>query len=271
MNVYVRSKGKIFGPVDFSKVALACQDGLFAENAEISEDRIEWLSIAEAQELLRPKNAAPISLPSSDSGPTPILKAIPLQPLNPDAASASPVLAQPLILNSIASPPPTMPGGQQPILRPITQLPRFAGFWKRFAAYLIDIFVLSPITVLFWFVSGLVSGGMLNLAIQKDLPASVAIIISSIFQQVLSIIICWLYYAIMESSTLQGTLGKKLLGIKVTDLSGKPIGFGKASGRFFGKTISSLILGVGFLLAAFTEKKQALHDMLAGCLVVDRE
>ncbi len=79
MNVYVRSNGKIFGPVDFSKVALACQDGLFSQNAEISEDRIEWLSIAEAQELLKPKNAAPLP-PAPDNAP--VLTPIPDQPFS---------------------------------------------------------------------------------------------------------------------------------------------------------------------------------------------
>lgn len=84
-------------------------------------------------------------------------------------------------------------------------------------------------------------------------------------------IIGWLYYAGLESSSLQGTLGKRLMGIKVTDLDGDPIGFGTATGRFLGKAISSLILGIGYLMAAFTGKKQALHDMIAGTLVMMRD
>jgi uncharacterized RDD family membrane protein YckC len=74
----------------------------------------------------------------------------------------------------------------------------------------------------------------------------------------------------MESGSMQGTLGKKLLGIKVTDMEGGRIGFGRATGRYFGKILSGMIFMVGFLMAAFTEKKQALHDMLAGTLVVKR-
>jgi uncharacterized RDD family membrane protein YckC len=60
------------------------------------------------------------------------------------------------------------------------------------------------------------------------------------------------------------------LGIKVTDLSGERIGFGKATGRYFGKIISGLILLIGYIMVAFTEKKQGLHDMMAGCLVVSK-
>jgi uncharacterized RDD family membrane protein YckC len=78
----------------------------------------------------------------------------------------------------------------------------------------------------------------------------------------------WIYYASMESSSWQATLGKKILGLKVTDLAGNRISFARASGRFFGKILSGMILGIGFLMAGFTQRKQALHDILAGCLVL---
>jgi uncharacterized RDD family membrane protein YckC len=78
----------------------------------------------------------------------------------------------------------------------------------------------------------------------------------------------WLYHTWMESSRYQATLGKMALGIIVTDLYGNRISFARANGRFFGKWISGMVMNVGYLMAAFTEKKQALHDILAGCLVV---
>ena len=55
---------------------------------------------------------------------------------------------------------------------------------------------------------------------------------------------------------------------RVTDLGGQPIGFGRASGRYFARILSSLILMIGYLMAAFTARKQSLHDLLSGCLVV---
>ncbi len=75
----------------------------------------------------------------------------------------------------------------------------------------------------------------------------------------------WLYWALMESSRWRATLGKKILGLEVTDLEGRRISFARATVRYFGK-----IIFVGFIMVAFTEKKQALHDIIAGCLVVKK-
>ena len=74
----------------------------------------------------------------------------------------------------------------------------------------------------------------------------------------------------MESSSLQATLGKMIFGMKVMDLNGNRISFARATGRHFAKYISSAILFVGYIMAGFTERKQALHDMLAGTLVIRR-
>ena len=84
----------------------------------------------------------------------------------------------------------------------------------------------------------------------------------------ISTIIQWLYFSLTESSSWQATLGKKALGLTVTDLEGRRIGFGRATGRYFAKYLSTLILFIGWLMAGFTEKKQALHDMMAGTLVL---
>lgn len=86
--------------------------------------------------------------------------------------------------------------------------------------------------------------------------------------RLLALMLSWIYYASMESSSWQATLGKKILGLRVTDLAGNRITFARASGRFFGKILSGMILGIGFLMAGFTARKQALHDILAGCLVL---
>jgi uncharacterized RDD family membrane protein YckC len=81
----------------------------------------------------------------------------------------------------------------------------------------------------------------------------------------------WLYFAYLESGEKQATWGKQILGLYVTDLAGNRISFGRASGRFFAKIITGLIpLFLGFIMAGFTERKQALHDMIASCLVLRR-
>jgi uncharacterized RDD family membrane protein YckC len=84
-------------------------------------------------------------------------------------------------------------------------------------------------------------------------------------------IIHWLYFAGMESSARQGTIGKSVMSLRVSDLDGKRISFGHATGRFFAKIVSGMIpFLIGYLMAAFTEKKQALHDLIAGTLVLGK-
>jgi uncharacterized RDD family membrane protein YckC len=83
-------------------------------------------------------------------------------------------------------------------------------------------------------------------------------------------VISLLYFSLMESSKTQGSLGKMAMGIKVTDLEGQRISFGKAFLRSIGKVISQMIMYIGYIMAAFTEKKQALHDIIASTLVVKK-
>jgi uncharacterized RDD family membrane protein YckC len=77
----------------------------------------------------------------------------------------------------------------------------------------------------------------------------------------------WLYFAIMESSGWQATLGKQALNLVVTGESGERIGFGRATGRYFAKILSLLTFLVGFFMVGWTQRKQGLHDLIAGTLV----
>lgn len=80
----------------------------------------------------------------------------------------------------------------------------------------------------------------------------------------------WLYFALMESSKQQGTIGKIFMKIKVTDLNGNKVNFLKASIRHFSKLLSAIILGIGYLMVLWTDRRQALHDIIAKTLVVKR-
>ena len=80
----------------------------------------------------------------------------------------------------------------------------------------------------------------------------------------------WLYEAFMMSSEWQATVGKRVMSIVVTDTEGKRMSFARATGRHFAKYVSALLLGIGFILAAFTARRQALHDMIAETLVIKR-
>jgi tetratricopeptide (TPR) repeat protein/uncharacterized RDD family membrane protein YckC len=150
-----------------------------------------------------------------------------------------------------------------PLARQTEQPIQYAGFWKRVAAWLLDFIIMFLGCVVIIIILGLLliptTGNADNIqASWEGLGTLVGLIFA------------WLYYTLMESSSKQGTVGKMFLGIKVTDLNGNKIGFGKANGRYWGKFISSFILGIGYIMVAFTKKKQGLHDIMAGCLVVNR-
>jgi uncharacterized RDD family membrane protein YckC len=137
----------------------------------------------------------------------------------------------------------------------------YAGFWRRLAALLIDSLFAGAAGFLIGFLIGIVvvaSGG-------GDLDRGWSALIN-----VVSVFGWFLYFALMESSSHQATVGKIALGIQVTDIDGDRLSFGRALGRNLAKLISAIILYIGFILAAFTERKQALHDMIAGTLVVKR-
>jgi len=146
----------------------------------------------------------------------------------------------------------------------------YAGFWLRFVAWVIDRIVLwvAGTIVMLPFAASLGLRGMMRGRPPFTDPADVIAFMGTFFWLiVIAIALDWLYFAGFESSAWQATLGKKALGLEVTDLGGQRISFGRASGRFFGKIISNLTLLIGYILAGFTEKKQALHDMIAGTLV----
>ena len=140
----------------------------------------------------------------------------------------------------------------------LSQAVVYSGFWRRVAASLIDSVILGVVGAILGIVLGvaMVSGGTDDTEVVE------------LTGNVVGIFLGWLYYALMESSSKQATIGKMVMGIKVTDLEGNQISFARASGRHFGKIISSLILAIGYLMMLWTEKKQTLHDKMAGCLVV---
>ena len=138
-----------------------------------------------------------------------------------------------------------------------------AGFWLRMVAWLIDALILSPVfAVLYLIVAG---SSAVPLAMQPHGLVPFRVLPSLWFVWVL---VPWLYYVLCESSAWQATPGKLALGLRVTNEYGRRIGFGRATGRFFGKFLSGFILDIGYMLAGWTARKQALHDLMAGCCVV---
>ena len=91
--------------------------------------------------------------------------------------------------------------------------------------------------------------------------------IVQMMDSLLHLLVWWIYFAVLHSSTWQASLGKRLLGIKVVDENMNRISFGRATGRYFAEIISALILGIGYLMVGWTKKKQGLHDIIAGTYV----
>lgn len=155
----------------------------------------------------------------------------------------------------------------------------FASFWQRAAAVIIDSFILIVLSGVVYLLCSLILGASIDpgqfirammwgdansMAMAAKGPALDLILFSSLA----SFVMYWLYNAGFESSIRQATPGKSLLRIIVTDLAGNRISFGTATGRCLGKLLSAAIFFIGFLMAAFTNHKQALHDRIAGTIVV---
>jgi len=139
------------------------------------------------------------------------------------------------------------------------------GFWIRVLAAIIDAVLLRVVVApIHLFFGGLGLAGMMSgvphARMGLGLLGGGVTLIALFFGG-------WLYEALMESSSYQATLGKMVCGMKVTDLYGNRISFGRATGRHFAKILSAMLLGVGYIMVAFTERKQGLHDLLAGTLV----
>ena len=171
------------------------------------------------------------------------------------AAVAAPPVAAP-------APPPGYPAASA---YPVAQAGvRYGGFWIRVVAAIIDGVLVRVVLTPFRAVLGL---GGLAVGGFGHRGFSPMHLLGGGLMLLLTIPTSWLYEALMESSSYQATLGKMIFGMKVTDLYGNRISFARATGRHFAKILSAMILCIGFIMVGLTERKQGLHDLLAGTLV----
>ena len=139
---------------------------------------------------------------------------------------------------------------------------RPAGFLLRAVAFLIDMGLL-------WLVAWLVTIP-LDVPFISATPADIATANVLLTLVAVMVFVSWLYFAGMEASGMQATVGKASMGIYVTDLRGMRASFARTTIRHWAKIVSTLIVFIGYLMAIVTPRRQALHDMLAGCLVLKR-
>ena len=153
----------------------------------------------------------------------------------------------------------------------------YAGFWRRVGAVLIDLFLMAPVYFLCKELlltpserdRRLMESLMSSRVTEADRQAALMMSMSWFANfAIIMFVTLGFYYVLTECSPMQGTLGKRMLRLGVTDLNGNRIGFGRALMRYVCRMLSALPWQMGFLMAAFGRKKQALHDILGGTLVV---
>lgn len=242
------------------------------EAGQLQPDTLVW---REGQVQWRPwRDLMNQALAEAAGRSTPVADAVPLSAgVNPYAVAESPVANHALGVDPYAA-----AAAQSPYAPPRAAVHGsdyvaggevvYAGFWKRFAAYAIDSFLMAIVA---WMVQAVMMVGMFGAA-SGDPTGFLAG--AGLFGFILGMVIVplglqALYFAAMHASAKQATLGKMAVGIKVTDDDGQAISFWRGVGRYFATIVSSLILAIGYFMAGFTERKRALHDMIAGTLVVD--
>ena len=151
----------------------------------------------------------------------------------------------------------------------------YAGFWIRFVALIIDYLVLNTLTFLLILpllgIIGFSSIGLSDLQSMDEEEILMTILAISTPFYIANMVMYWLYYALQQSSSWQATLGKRAVGIKVTNQHGERLSFTTASLRYLGRIISGMTMLIGYIIAGFTAKKQALHDMIASTYVVYKD
>ncbi len=133
----------------------------------------------------------------------------------------------------------------------------YASFWQRAIAFLIDGVILTII-------NSIVTKIFNMPTVITDVKDLSDLLVPSL----ISILIGWLYYSIQESSSKRATLGKRAIGLQVTDVDGGQISFWRSTGRYFSAYLSALLLFGGYLMIPFNPKRQALHDLIAGTVII---
>jgi uncharacterized RDD family membrane protein YckC len=274
---YIQHQGKTHGPFTSAKLKELVDTAKVSPATLIRKGESgQWIEAGKIQGLMQPgatpsaaaaKPAGTVAKPAGAvakpaGAPAKPAPAKPAAPINPYAIQANPHdeafwgdLEKSQAPKMVGAPTPaaaapTASGSKAPT--------NYAGFWLRGAALLIDGVVLMVLGGSFGFVAGF-GMGLAGYGDDEKLLQAVGF--------GLGLIIQWAYYVFMESSNKMATVGKSLLGLVVTDMDGRKIGFGRANGRFFGKYLSAFTFGIGLIMAGFTQKKQTLHDMITSTLV----
>ncbi len=248
------------GPVDASTLAGLHQGGQLAADALVwREGMTQWQPWrAMAHEILGPGAPAPeAAVPAATAAPA---VSDGMDPYNSAPAPlASPYAPPASTLSDLGG----YQGGGEVV---------YAGFWKRVAAYMIDSLAVGVVS---WIVQMVVMAMFFGVSAGAMAGDSAALMAGGVMGILVGMVLVPLalqavYFAAFHASARQATLGKMAVGIKVTDDDGHRISFARGIGRYFGLVLGSLLFYVGLIMAAFTDRKRALHDIMCSTLVVDQ-
>jgi uncharacterized RDD family membrane protein YckC len=141
---------------------------------------------------------------------------------------------------------------------------RYGGFWIRVVAAIVDGVIIRVVVA----PVGMIFGGLGLAGSMTGIPHRGLALLGGGVTAIVALFGSWLYEAFMESSSYQATLGKMIFGMKVTDLNGNRISFERATGRHFAKWLSAITLFIGYIMVGLSERKQGLHDLIAGTFVL---
>jgi uncharacterized RDD family membrane protein YckC len=264
---YARDERQV-GPVTLDDLCNKATVGLLEPSDLVwAEGMADWVEARRVPELAA-------ALAAKQTEEYELTPAPPPPPAAPVTAYTAPAVASPYAAGPYAPPQQTVATlGYQRYQRDEYVYP--AGFWIRFVATFIDGIIMAIPNVAISAVTELLMPTATTSPMVPPgpgtppaAPPSPEVLILVILLNVLSIVIGWLYEAMFTASSYQATPGKMVVGLKVTDVNGNPIGFGRATGRHFAKILSGCICLIGYIMAAFDDRKRALHDQICGTLVV---
>ncbi|HET9034191.1 MAG TPA: RDD family protein [Dokdonella sp.] len=275
-NLFVLVDGKPCGPVPHAFVDDRVRSGAWPSSISVAVvGSSDWKPFVvptsaatdldqQATVAFSAVSPAPASAPSASSAPAPTPAPTPApRPTPAKSEPAAPDMRISAVTPGAAAVASTATGDPLPEGGIV-----HAGFWRRFAAYTLDSIILSIPFLLIFGVLGYLS---VQSAVSGEAPGTL-LVLFYFLAYVGAIVLSWLYFAKFESGASQATPGKRIMGLKVTSTSGERLSFGRATGRFFGKIVTGIIpFGIGWMLAGWTGRKQALHDMMASTCVIFRE
>jgi uncharacterized RDD family membrane protein YckC len=257
---YVGKNGQQSGPFTSRQLRQMAADGQLSPTDLLwKEGMNDWAPCSSIKGLLAESSPASSSLPRR---PSPRPTAPPPRPAAPistagqtDSTYAGDIRDTELAID-------LQPDSSQP-----AAALQYASFLPRVGAFLLDglfaglIACIPSIGIVFV---------IMSMAHDSPEREQAALAVSSCCVQLVYQVVALVYYVTAETSAKQGTWGKQIVGIKVTDIHGKRITVGRAIARHFAKMLTGLTFGIGILMPLFTEKKQTLHDMIAGCLALKK-